>query len=571
MNAYRMMKRTAAMGMLLIAVLLAAACTRAPIAAPAEPAAQATEPAAAAAAAQVASTTDPVGPTNREPTEESTTYQAAAGGPLSNHVVALEEATCTAAEVNPPWYSTLLSGEHHDSARSKMYPCAQFTGSFTETNTVYAYKSPDTYYAPSMMVTRGVNEMYLYGGSLGNANPLPSGPYVARVEPGSLKERWRTNLLNTHITGQWFGAGSIESINGDLFVIDGTYLYKLDGATGAVTGVLSLPTVGSAPEDSYFNGMSGWSDGTVIMKNLTRVPGCKEQGFLALVKCPNLERTPPSTIVVVDSQKFEVLDFTPAEQMIGGRITAVEYNGKKYAYLVGHTKLYRYVWDGKHLALDTSWGPISYLQPGQTPGSAASIMGDWVILMTNGGAPTTTPLSVVAISQADPTKITRIQPMPLEPGQVSYIPSAVAVDLPNNRIYAMDPGPGKVVGIDLDPQTGKMSLAWSADQSTSSWMILIGPADQRVLVGTNIKTDGPNPNPLYWDSGPVGAKYTEQVQWRDAATGKLLASSDYYSPMVAGFYVWPGYGGIIYDGLTDGGLVALQPLPSPARRVNAGR
>ena len=135
----------------------------------------------------------------------------------------------------------------------------------------------------------------------------------------------------------------------------------------------------------------------------------------------------------------------------------------------------------------------------------------------------------------------------------------------------MDPGPGKVVGIDFDPQTGHMSLAWSADQSTSSWMILIGSAEHRVLVGTNIKTDGPNPNPLYWDSGPVGAKYTEQVQWRDAATGKLLASSDYYSPMVAGMQLWPGYGGIIYDGLTDGGLVALQPLPSPARRVNAGR
>jgi hypothetical protein len=67
MNAYRMMKRTAAMGMLLLAVLLAAACTRAPIAAPAEPAAQATEPAAAAAAAQVASTTDPVWPTTQEP------------------------------------------------------------------------------------------------------------------------------------------------------------------------------------------------------------------------------------------------------------------------------------------------------------------------------------------------------------------------------------------------------------------------------------------------------------------------------------------------------------------------
>ncbi len=498
------------------------------------------------------------------PTEESTTYQAAAGGPLSNLQVAFEEADCTAAEENLPWYSTLLGGEAHDSARTKMYPCAQFTGSFTGTNTVYAYESPDNYYAQSMMVTRGKNEMYLYGGSMGNANPLPSGPYVARVEPGSLKELWRTNLLNTNLTGQWIGAGSLESIDGDLYVIDNTHLYKLDGTTGEVTGVLSLPTVGSAPEDSYFNGMSGWSDGTLVMKNLTRQPGCTEQGFFALVKCPNPALAPPSTIVVVGSKNFEVLDSTPAEQMIGGRITAAEYDGNMYAYLAGSTLLYRYVWDGKSIALDTSWGPVSYLQPGETPGSAVSIMGDWVILMTNGGGPTTTPLSVVAISQADPTQITRIQPMPLEPGQVSYIPSAVTVDPPNNRIYAMDPGPGKVVGIDFDAETGNMSLAWSVDQSTLSWMILIGPADQRVLVGTNIKTDGPNPNPLYWEAGPVGVNYTEQAQWRDTATGNLLASSDYYSPMTTGMYLWPGYGGIIYDGLTDGGLMALQPLPNPA-------
>jgi hypothetical protein len=68
--------------------------------------------------------------------------------------------------------------------------------------------------------------------------------------------------------------------------------------------------------------------------------------------------------------------------------------------------------------------------------------------------------------------------MPLEPGQVSYIPSMVSLDRQNSRIYAMDPGPGKSVGINLDKKTGNMTLAWSADQQTLSWMILIGPADQ---------------------------------------------------------------------------------------------
>lgn len=502
--------------------------------------------------------------TTTNPTKTPTPTQTPAPiGPLSNYPVAFAEAACAESEVNPPWYSTLLSYEHHDSTRAKIYPCSQFTGSFTAPNSVYAYKSPDTFYAPSMMATRGMNEMYLYGGSLGNANPLPSGPYVARVEPGSLKELWRTNLLNTRIGNQWIGAGSIESIDGDILAILNTYLFRIDGTTGAVKKVQTLPTKGSAPEDSYFNGMAGWPDGTLVMKNLARVPGCKEQGFFALVNCPNLDKTPPSTLVVVDSKNLKVLDYEQMQQMVGGRITATVFNGKKYAYAAGSTQLYRYVWDGKSIALDKSWGPVSYLQPGQTAASATTILGDYVLLMTNGGAPTQTPLSVVAISQSDPTKITRIQPMPLQPGQFSYIPSAPSVDPVNNRIFAMDPGPGKVVGIDFSRQTGEMKLAWTEDEATLSWMVLIGSPDKRVLVATDIKTNSPMPNPIDWQSGPVGANYTERVQWRDAATGKLLAESDYYSPMVVGMQLWPGYGGLIYDGLTDGGLVALQPLPNP--------
>jgi hypothetical protein len=201
--------------------------------------------------------------------------QIAAGGPLpGNYTIAFQEAKCAAEEVNHPWYPTLVSYEHHDSNRSKLDACSQFTGSLTGPNAVYAYQSPDCYYTPSMMATRGMNEIYVYGGALGNAVPLPSGAFVARVEPGSLKELWRTNLINTNITGQWFGGGSIESIGGYILAITNTYLYKLNGTTGAVEGMLSLPTGKSLPSDSYFNGMDGWPDGTLVMKNLARAPGC---------------------------------------------------------------------------------------------------------------------------------------------------------------------------------------------------------------------------------------------------------------------------------------------------------
>jgi len=116
------------------------------------------------------------------------------------------------------------------------------------------------------------------------------------------------------------------------------------------------------------------------------------------------------------------------------------------------------------------------------------------------------------------------------------------------------------VGIDFDQKTGKMSLAWSVNESTLSLMDLIGPANHRVLVATNYSPI--NTNPMGYNQGPKGANYVEQVQWRDTETGKLLAASDFFAPMPQGMQVWPGYGGLIYFAQLDGHIVALQVLPT---------
>lgn len=223
-------------------------------------------------------------------------------------------------------------------------------------------------------------------------------------------------------------------------------------------------------------------------------------------------------------------------------------------------EVYRYVWDGQHLTMDKTWGPVDYLQPGQSAGSAGGIIGDWVVTMTNGGSPTTTPTGIVSINQGNSSIVNHIEPMPLKPGVKTWIPSMQATDTENNRIYAMDPGAAKVVCLDLDPATGKMTLVWSADQATLNWMTLIGPANQRVLVASNIVAENPN-DVGTWRHGPVGANYKEQVVWRDARTGKLLASGEFYGPQVIGMQVWPGYGGLIYEILTDGSLIEYQVLP----------
>lgn len=113
-------------------------------------------------------------------------------------------------------------------------------------------------------------------------------------------------------------------------------------------------------------------------------------------------------MVAVDSETFKVRDSVQLEQPIGARITATQYHGKDYAYLAGSTKLYSYEWNGKNLTLDTSWGPISYLSPGQTAASACGIMGDYVLCQTNGGSPANVPPSVFTISQANASKLSRI-------------------------------------------------------------------------------------------------------------------------------------------------------------------
>jgi hypothetical protein len=241
---------------------------------------------------------------------------------------------------NLPWYPTMNAFERGDSNRTGLYGCATFTGSFTGPNTVYAYRSPNIYYTPAIMSTRGINEIYVYGGSQLNSNPLPTSSYVARIEPGTLKELWRTVLININISKPWTGVGGLESLGGDVFAISNTYLYKLNGTTGAVEGVLTLPTIGSFANNSYFNGLDGWPDGTLVMKNLARAKGCTLQGFNAVVKCPG----PASTMVAVDSKSFKVLDYIQLKQLTGGRITATEYHGKDYAYVPGTTDLYRYVW-----------------------------------------------------------------------------------------------------------------------------------------------------------------------------------------------------------------------------------
>ncbi|MFI6844388.1 hypothetical protein OG535_37995 [Kitasatospora sp. NBC_00085] len=478
--------------------------------------------------------------------------EVAANGPLVGAPALIpDEQACAAAEGNAPWYPTIAAFEVHDSNRTHRYACAHFEGG-PSNNQVFAHSSDQVYTTPYNIVDRGPDELYVYGGGYGD-NPAASGSFVSRVEPGTFNEVWRRVLINTDATDEWDYPGVLNTLaDGSLVVIYGYHIARIDPTTGNVLARTALPTGQSAPRDTAYNGYDAFPDGTIVAKTVNRQPGCTEQGFSAFLDCPDPTATAPSIMVAIDPKTLQVVSQVTLPEMMGGRLTTTTFNGSQAIYLPGTSKLYRYTYQNGALARDPGWGPVSYLQNGQTAASAMAVINDHVVAMTNGGKPTSTPMSVVAVSQADSTDVASVQPFASSGTKQSFIPSMVSVDPENNRVYAMDAGAGKLAGLDL--ANGTLSVAWTQDQTTLSFTTLLGPKDQRVLVGTDI--------PVKFFQG-LKTYDTEQVVWRDARTGTELARSSQLPKMTQGILVTPGYAGLQYFLTADGHVIGLQVAPKP--------
>jgi hypothetical protein len=473
---------------------------------------------------------------------------------VGNTTLIAGEQSCAQAEGNAPWYPTIAAFEVHDSDRTHLYDCAHFLGTTSsDSNTVYAYSSAQVYQTPYNIVDEGPNELFVYGGGYGD-NPAASGSFVARVEPSTFNQIWRTVLINTNTTGEWNYPGVLNVLaDGSLVVIYGYHIAKIDPQTGVVIKEATLPTGTSAPANTAYNGYDALPDGTIIAKTVNRQPGCTEQGFSAFLKCPDPSSAPPSVMVAINPSTLQVLAQVSLPEMIGGRLTSTVYQGRNEIYLPGATKLYRYSYSNGSFAPDPSWGPVPYLKSGQTAASAVAVIGNYVVGMTNGGAPTSTPMSVFAVSQADATQVSNMQPFANSGAKNSFIPSMVSVDAANDRVYVMDAGAQKLAGVNLI--NGKLSVAWTQDQTTLSFTTLIGPANDRVLIGTNI------PNIKAFKQ--LQSYTTEQVIWRNAATGAVLATSSQFPKMNTGILVTPGYAGLQYFLTADGHIIGLQVVPNP--------
>lgn len=494
-----------------------------------------------------------------------TSNEIAANGPLPGEVSLYDkELRCCQGLSTPGYYSSLNAAEIADGQRSGLFPCATFTGSFDGPNQVYAWRSADDYQATAYINNRKPGELYIAGGANPPLKgPVPPGPFVAKADATTGKETWRTYLDNANASRKWLAAVNLNIMaNGQIVFAWENNIALLDPDTGLVLKRTTLPTGETPPSNSNFKHVTIAPDGTIIAKNQTRPIGFDEQGTLAIIKGVMAGfKQPNSHLVAVDPTTLAVLDHLalPEPATVPHIISMFE---DKIAIYIGVDRgALRYFWDSstRKLSQDKSW-VVSPMQKGQTTSDAPSILGDWIILQTNGIGSKTVASSIVAVHQKDATRMKVLFPFgPLKQGEMSFAPPKPQTDPENNMIYSADFGVGKVAGIKFDPATGDMKTVFVLDDATTAFQPLIGPKDKRVLLLSNMKRNV-EAEPMV-DAMFTG-NYKEQVTWRDAATGRILAESDFFEPMTFGSLITPGFGGRAYFA-TGERFIVMQVMPKP--------
>jgi hypothetical protein len=494
-----------------------------------------------------------------------TPNMVAANGPLPGNLSLYEtEVACSEAQNNPGYYLSLNGAEVADAQRSELYPCAHFTGSFTHPsqNVVYAWRSQDNYQGASFINNRNPGELFLVGGDNPNATgPVAPGPYVAKVDATTGAQIWRTYLDNANTNNDWIARSDLNTLpNGNVLFSWAREVVVLDGNTGLILKHNNLPT--GAGIDSSTARSAIAPDGTAIIRDQTRPHGCTIQSSAAAIGAATCNGTlPNSTLFAVDPNTTRILDKIPMPDAVFTPPTITMYKGKIAIYQSGLNAMYRYFWDPstEKLSQDTSWIVRDYKGNAsgiQTTGNAPGILGNFIVVQVTGAGPSNFPSSIVSISQSDPKNIHSVTPFPLKPGQQSWASPKAAVDVDNNFVLSADQAARGLAGIKVDPNTGNLTVAWTAPDSTIGFQTIIGPKDQRVVVVSNI-------NPNATQAAVNAGDYTEQVIWRNMFTGKLLAASDFTEPVTPNSLITPGYGGRVYY-LTDNGFIVYYVTTHPS-------
>ena len=236
-------------------------------------------------------------------------------------------------------YRTVAPFEHDDSGRSQLFPftCTLRRLTGVARPAIAARAAGGDYATPYSIVTRGRRELFVYGY---RADANAQGAYVARVDPGTLHERWRTDIRDPRPRGQWSYPGVLLAhADGRLYAIYGNQLAALNPRTGRIVVRRALPEDPDGTGAAY-NGMIVLPDGRIVAKKIERGPCATnttppaQAGALAGLTC-SVANHLPSEIVVVDPRRLRVLAHVVPPEPVTGRITAGRVGRRVVVYCAG--------------------------------------------------------------------------------------------------------------------------------------------------------------------------------------------------------------------------------------------
>ena len=487
-----------------------------------------------------------------------TASSSAQAAPSSSEASAqAAQVTCIKAYAKKPSnnylnYSPAIgSPEVTDAIHSGLQPCATFADGVSGSGRRYQvaqFLSPTVYPGQIQLVIQGgPNAAFLVGGAPGT--PVPSysgGPYVARFDPATGTQIWRTAL--PQLAGQWVAAPSGAVVKGGWVVVAvGPTVYKLDPKSGVIVASVQQPVLAGAAVDANFDGFAVAPDssGTILLKSQNRSSGCEVQGNQAMSACiATFGPQPVTTVIAVDPVSLKNLAAITLNQPVASRPTLVADGSNTHMYLAGSTQGVRVIWNPKNKTLrqDPSWAP-PLLLPGQSAGDAPVPLGKWVVFNNNAVAPTPgVPICAFVVKMTDATKTQRLCPWgtTIPAGVMSNAPASFSTDPQKSLIFMQDLLVGGVFAVHLNQTNGRMAIKWSRpDWRTSDYFTATGPAHNRVLSSQYM-------SPSFSAAQISTNSWTESVLWVDEETGKTLAQSAYNGPTDLGWFAMPGYSGRWY-------------------------
>jgi len=475
---------------------------------------------------------------------------------LAAAVLALAPAPASACERDPhagrtagAYYSTQAPFEHFSSSRTAVFPHTCTLSELAGRDPVIrARLAPGDYRTPYIAVTRDRGQLYVYGY---RPDAATQGAYVASVDPTSLRERWRTRILDRSPPMQWSYPGVLAAHgNGFLYAIYGSVLVKLDPSSGATLARRELPEDPNGTGAAY-NGLIVLPDGNIAAKKIERGP-CPSAaaplgepatlGAFAGLNCA-ASNALPSRLVVVEPRRLRVLSSVKPPEPVTGRITF----GGSYIYAAGRDTVFRFRYRRGRVAIDRSWGPVVYRTGAQRPGTGPGLLGDFLVIQTN-FLPSSEPLTVTAVSVHDSRRVFHIHPFAGAGASSSWIVSKPALDAANGTIVTHDTAAGRMAALHLDPRRG-LRVRWRRKLGSLDFSALVGAAAHREIVIPDLTSGG------------------DTVVWLDERTGRELARSRPLAEASApGNIVTPGFGGRFYYLSGSGRLWELRPRSSTGRR-----